>query len=195
MTTYDLAIFGGTACGIIMVSGGIVLLYKGAIKLEVASQDPALTVEMFKEKLKLTTHVPALGLFVIGLLFVVSAIYFAQTTAVKEISIIGMAEAPEEEITVIVRSEWPVTAHQGRVHAVIYPNLDVLWVQVSAPGYKPVIQPFKDYKEVVDIGSVQLERKIPERIEPDKSNIADLPNDITYQPLDAGKRYGIGGPQ
>ena len=42
MTTYDLAIFGGTVSGIIMVLGGIVLLYKGAIKLEVASKDPLL---------------------------------------------------------------------------------------------------------------------------------------------------------
>ena len=52
MTTYDLAIIGGTVCGIIMVLGGIVLLYKGAIKLEVASKDPALTVEMFEKKMK-----------------------------------------------------------------------------------------------------------------------------------------------
>ena len=145
MATYDLAIIGGTVSGIIMVLGGIVLLYKGAIKLEVASQDPALTVEMFERKLKLTTHAPALGLFVIGLLFVVSAIYFAQTTTVKEIPVVGVTENIED-ITVTVRSEWPVPAHQGRVQHVIRPNLDVLWVLISAPGYKPDYQPYEDFK-------------------------------------------------
>ena len=190
MATYDLAIIGGTVSGIIMVLGGIVLLYKGAIKLEVASQDPALTVEMFERKLKLTTHAPALGLFVIGLLFVVSAIYFAQTTTVKEIPVVGVTENIED-ITVTVRSEWPVPAHQGRVQHVIRPNLDVLWVLISAPGYKPDYQPYEDFKEGVNLGKVRLE-KVVEKIEPNKSNIDELPDNVKNIPLDAGKRFGIG---
>lgn len=192
MTTYDLAIFGGTLSGIIMVLGGIVLLYKGAIKLEVASKDPALTVEMFERKLKLTTHAPALGLFVIGLLFVVSAIYFAQTTAVKKIPVIGIAENVEGDISVTVRSEWPVPAHQGKVQHVIRPNLDVLWVQVSAPGYIPDIKPYKDFKEGVDFGTVKLVKAVPD-IEVKESNIEKLPDTFeSIPPLDADKRFGIG---
>ena len=67
METYDYTILGGTICGIVMVIGGIVLIYKGALKLEVASKDPALTLELFQKHFRLTTNVPALGIFVIGL--------------------------------------------------------------------------------------------------------------------------------
>jgi hypothetical protein len=86
MTTYDFAILGGTVCGIVMVVGGILLLYKGSIKLEVASKDPALSVEVFEKQFRLTTHAPALGLFAIGLLFVGLAIYFARETARRQLN-------------------------------------------------------------------------------------------------------------
>jgi len=193
MTTYDLAIIGGTASGIIMVLGGIVLLYKGAIKLEVASQDPSLTVEMFEKKLKLTTHVPALGLFVIGLLFVISAIYFAQTTTVKAIPVIGKAENVEEEIDVIIKSEWPVSAHQGHVQAVIRPQLDVLWVVISAPGYNQRTLVFKkeDFIKGVNLGTVQLEKTM-EKPDPNENIIEELPANFRNISLDAGKTFGIG---
>ena len=192
MTTYDLAIIGGTASGIIMVLGGIVLLYKGAIRLEVASKDPALTVEMFEQKLKLTTHAPALGLFVIGLLFVISAIYFAQTTAVKEIPVIGVVENDVDDLKVKVKSkDWPVTSHQGKVHEVIRPNLDVLWVVVTAPGYIPHSQDFDLKKGGVNLGTIQL-KKVVNKIEPKAANIDKLPDNVKNIPLDAGKRFGIG---
>lgn len=191
MTTYDLAIIGGTISGIIMVLGGIVLLYKGAIKLEVASKDPSLSVELFEKRLKLITHVPALGLFVIGLLFVISAIYFAQTTTAKAIPVSGIAENIEEEISVIVKSEWPVTAHQGHVQAVIRPQLDVLWVVISAPGYKPAIKPYEDFKEGVNFGTVQLEKAV-EKEDPNENNIEELPPGFKNTPLDAEKTFGIG---
>jgi len=193
MTTYDLTIIGGTACGIIMVLGGILLLYKGAIKLEIASQDPSLTVEMFEKKFKLTTHVPALGLFVIGLLFVISAIYFAQTTTAKAIPIIGKTENVEEKINVLIKSEWPVPAHQGYVQAVIRPQLDVIWVVISAPGYneRTLVFTKEEFIKGVDLGTVQLEKTM-ERPEPNKNMIEELPADFRDISLDAGKTFGIG---
>lgn len=192
MTLHDLLLIGGTVCGIVMVLGGIVLLYKGAIRLEVASQDPSLSVEMFKKKLKLTTHIPALGLFVIGSLLVISVIYFSQITNIEEIPVIGKTENVEEDITVLVRSEWFVPAHRGKVKHVIRPYLDVLWVQISAPGYLPELKPYQDFKEGVNFGTVKLEKAVP-IIKPNESNIIELPDTLKYiPPLDADKRFGIG---
>src|SRR6266498_5230438 len=89
MATLTASIFGGILCGIIMVLGGILLLYKGAIQLESASKDPALTVDVFNKQFSLSTRVPALGLFVIGLLFVGSSMWVAMKTDVPRISVTG----------------------------------------------------------------------------------------------------------
>ena len=67
MSVFDLVLLTGPICGILMVLGGIILLYKGAISLNVASEEGAFTVE-FKNELRITTQYPALGIFVIGLL-------------------------------------------------------------------------------------------------------------------------------
>lgn len=196
MTTYDFAILGGTVCGIVMVVGGILLLYKGSIKLEVASKDPALTVEVFEKQFKLTTHAPALGLFVIGLLFVGLAIYVARETAATPIELKGKTGIIDEPVSVFVRSEWGVPAVQGSVHHVLRPQLDVLWIYISAPGYEPYSQSFPrdQIKKFVDFGEIKLRRKT-ERIEPKKGNIVELPPGIKPPPLTQGGSFGGGGVQ
>jgi hypothetical protein len=52
MTPYDITIIAATFCGIMMVAGSLFLLYKGAINLEVASKDPALAIDIFKDSSK-----------------------------------------------------------------------------------------------------------------------------------------------
>lgn len=191
MNTYELSIMGGTLCGLVMVVGGILLLYKGAIKLEVAAKDPALTVELFEKQFKLTTQVPALGLFVIGLLFIGLSIHFARETAATPIELIGKTSGVEEPITVLVSSEWGVPAIQGQVHHVLRPQLDVLWITISAPGYEPFSQPFaKDHiKKGVNFGDVKL-RRIAARPPANPQNIASLPAGVTPIPLTAEATFG-----
>jgi hypothetical protein len=169
MTTYDYTLLGGTFCGIIMVVGGILLLYKGAIKLEVASKDPALTLEVFEKQFKLTTHAPALGLFVIGLLFIGLAIYFGRETTATPIELKGETGVTDEPVTVFVLSRWGVPAVGGSVHHVLRPHLDVLWIDISAPGYDTYTKSFlrNHIKASVNLGEIKLRRKIP-RIEPRK---------------------------
>ncbi|MDT8383461.1 MAG: hypothetical protein RRB22_03515 [Gammaproteobacteria bacterium] len=195
MGTYDYAIGGAILCGIIMVLGGIVLLYKGAIRLEVAAQDPALTVEMFQKELKFTTRVPALGLFIIGLCFVVLAIYFGQDVAATAIEVRGKTEGVDEQVTIRLQSQWPIDAHQGQVHQVVRPQLDVLWVVVSAPGYKPHYISFSrdELRHGVDFGSVKLTRATP-RVEASAARIAELPPGVAAPPLASGGSFGRGGP-
>ncbi len=195
MGTYDYAIIGAILCGIIMVFGGIVLLYKGAIRLEVASKDPALTVEMFQNELKLSTRNPALGLFVIGLCFVALSIYFGQDMAATAIEVRGRAENVDEKVTILLQSQWPVDTHEGRVHQVVRPQLDVLWVVVSAPGYKPHYESFarSELKRGVDFGSVTLDRATP-KVQPNPARIIELPAGMEAPPMSDGGRFGAGGP-
>jgi len=194
MGTYDYTILGAILCGIIMVFGGIVLLYKGAIRLEVASKDPALTVEMFQKELKFSTRNPALGLFMIGLCFVVLSIYFGQDMAATAIEVRGRTEGVDEQVTIRLQSQWPIDAHEGQVHQVVRPQLDVLWVVVSAPGYTPHYESFArdELKRGVDFGSVTLARAAP-KIEPSAARIAELPTGVEAPPLSEGGRFGSGG--
>lgn len=191
MTTFDLAIIGSIICGIVMVGGGILLLYKGAIKLEVASKDPALTVELFEKQFKLSTHAPALGLFGIGLLFVGLAIYFTRELTASPIELIGKTDVVDEPVTVLVSSEWGIPARQGAVHHVLRPQLDVLWITISAPGYEPYAHSYaKDQrKKGINFGEVRL-RRIATRIEPKNENIVELPPGVSPPPLTAGGSHG-----
>ena len=66
--TADIVIVLAGVCGLLMVVGGLGLFYKGAITLQVASQNQAVKIEFFKQ-FKLTTQYPALAFFVIGLAF------------------------------------------------------------------------------------------------------------------------------
>jgi hypothetical protein len=196
MGTYDYSIFGATICGIIMVLGGIILLYKGAIRLEVASKDPALTVEMFQKELKLSTRTPALGLFIIGLCFVMLSIYFGRDVAATPIEVRGIAEGVEGQVTIRLQSEWPIKAHAGRVHQVVRPQLDVLWVVVSAKDYEDRAIPFPrdQVKHVIDFGSITLKRTKDDAptVEPNPSNIVDLPVGMETPPLSEGGSFGSG---
>jgi len=186
MTTYDLALIGGTVCGIIMVTGGIILLYKGSIKLEVAAKDPALTLELFQKHLKLTTSVPALGLFVIGFLFIGLSIYFARETTARSIELQGETTVVDEPVSGFVRIEWPIPMHNGKVHYVFRPQLDVFWLNISAPGYVPFYRSYSknEFEEGVQLGVVKLERKV-NPIKTNGNNITPLPPGVRSPPLSA----------
>src|SRR5438067_13722224 len=77
-STFDAVIVITVVCGLLMVVGGMVLLYKGTITLQDSNPDEAIRVG-FKHMINVTTRYPALGLFVISLVFTVVALYFAQS--------------------------------------------------------------------------------------------------------------------
>jgi F0F1-type ATP synthase membrane subunit c/vacuolar-type H+-ATPase subunit K len=172
MTPLTASILGGIACGIAMVVGGIFLLYKGAIELESASKDPALTVDLFKKQFSLSTRVPALGLFVIGLLFVGASMWVAMKTDVPRIPVVGEFIDMDEPINVTVHKEWSVASSQREVNDVLRPSFDVLWVKMVAPGYDPLDMSFSRDRMAgeIQLGKVTLKRAIP-KIEPRPENI------------------------
>jgi hypothetical protein len=82
-STFDAVIVITVVCGLLMVVGGMVLLYKGTITLKDSNPDEAIQVE-FKHMINVTTRYPALALFVIGLVFTVVALYFAQSEGLPD---------------------------------------------------------------------------------------------------------------
>ena len=176
MTPLAASILGGILCGIAMVVGGIALLYKGAIRLEAASKDPALTVDLFNKQFSLATRVPALGLFVIGLLFVIASMYVAKATDVPRIPVTGEVDGVDEPITVTAHTEWMLMAPQHEVTDVLRPSLDVLWIRIAAPGFQPFEKSFMrdTMNGQIKLGNVHLERVVP-KIEPKAANIAPAP--------------------
>ena len=137
MTTFEMAVLTAALCGLIMVAGGILLLYKGAISLATRSGDEAVTLE-FKKMLKVTTHYPALGLFVIGLSFILIGLAFSRPPSVRPLVIQGSVSTTEPSaVTVrISTGRWMVQpSSEGSITQTIYPNMDTLLLEVNAPGF------------------------------------------------------------
>lgn len=140
MSPFEIAILTAALCGVIMVGGGILLLSKGAINLAQTSPNDAVTVE-FQKMLKVTTRYPALGLFVIGLTFVIAALVFSKPAKVNPLQVRGkVVGAKPSEITIrIFPGEWMVQpSSEGSIDHTIYPRMDVLLVEVDVPGHKPL---------------------------------------------------------
>ena len=145
MQTFDIIVLIGALCGFSLVIGSMLLLYKGSIQLNRACKsDDGLSIELVKE-IKVTTRNPALGLFVIGLVFFVSSAYFSQQGAIEDVTLSGVIESPDEVVGVEVHlfaGPWKrdVTDDRGIVSEVYYPDIKKFNVKIIAPGYaKPEI--------------------------------------------------------
>jgi hypothetical protein len=78
----DLLAVIGAGCALLMVVGSLVLLYRGAITLENANPEDAIKVE-FQKVLNIQTRYPALGLFVVGIVFLVMTFWFQKSMGAK----------------------------------------------------------------------------------------------------------------
>jgi hypothetical protein len=130
--------------GLCMVVGGIVLLYRGTISLSDISKDPALEADL--PKLKIKTYSPALGLFVIGLIFIISAAWYSKPPEIAPIRITGKINGPRSaSVTIYISSDqWPIEpSSDGSIENVVFPNLEILKVTVVAPGFDPIVRKVK----------------------------------------------------
>ena len=187
MDTYDLLLLAGSLCGIIMVLGGILLLYKGAISLNQVSGEEAFTIE-FKKELRLSTQYPALGIFMIGLSFVVFSVWMGKPELHK-LTVKATTEQVSEPVNITLKANsWQSSLrHTGEVLESFYPDVDTIQIVVSAPGYEPhikTVQISSLEEGTADLGKISLDQKI---------SIKDisLPNNI--DPLvgvPPGRRFG-----
>lgn len=152
MGIFDLMLIMAGMCGPIMILGGIGLLYKGAISLSERSQAEALTIE-FRRMFKITTHYPALGLFVIGLTFSVVSLSYSGGDIVRPLQIEAeLSSSGISPITVVGTPyhNWESTCRvtAGKFSFEMRPVIGPVELQFVADGrkpYKSVIEP-QDFK-------------------------------------------------
>ena len=138
---FDLINLAGAICGIIMVCGGIMLLRVGAIKLSEAAKEGSFSVQIRKD-IKITTSYPALGIFVIGLLFIVLSAYMAKPDKELPLSILGQLDVTDpggvtiqvEPDQLAVNSALDAT---GKFDKTLHPYIRRVKVTIVASGYDP----------------------------------------------------------
>lgn len=175
MDIFDIVVLLGAICGLLMVIGGMVLLYKGVITLNQASKQEAASLE-FKKMLKITTHYPALGLFIIGLAFIIVAIVFSKSTQ-NQFEITGRItniDDPNSLRVMITIPTWEGTADaDGEINAFVIPKTDLFNVWLTCPGYRDFKMSIKTKESklgVIRIGEKKLE-KLVEKPPPDPNKI------------------------
>ena len=158
---FSFSIYLSGACGFLMVGGAIFLLATGVIKLaEAGKSNAGLTVEVEK-KIKVSTGYPALGLFVIGLIFVALAVYGSKSSEVMPISISGKVSIDDlRKLSVSVQADIPLPYlrpdDDGNLEVVFRPEFQRVWINVAAPeGYTPVVHSYP-----VTISQLGGQRKI-----------------------------------
>jgi hypothetical protein len=137
MATFNCVIILGGICGLLMVVGGMVLLYRGNITLSQKSAKEAVSLE-FKNMIKITTHYPALGLFIIGLAFIIVSAIFSKPTEVKPLEIVGRVNVDDTSaVTLAVYSRHGGTLNLNgkNIDEVVTPVLDVYKIEITAAGY------------------------------------------------------------
>jgi len=164
MSVFDIVIIIGGFCGLCMVIGGFVLLYKGIITLKEASPEEALSVE-FRNEVRITTHYPALGLFIIGLVFIIAAGMLSRATKnefVIDGQLTGVENPSSIKVEVIPNGSWDGRVYVGGEMRA-EPTLKILDVRISQAGYEELDIPVdiaKNYFGTITIGRVAMHRKV-----------------------------------
>ncbi|MEH6597187.1 MAG: hypothetical protein V7736_16755 [Colwellia polaris] len=193
MNMFDIAIFCAAIAGLIMVIGGIILIYKGALVL--ASTDPssALTIE-WKKEFRLNTQAPGIAFFIIGLLFTLTSIFASKPTEIEPINIIGKVAEISEPITIAARSsKWIlVGGSDGVVKGKIRPYVEAITLEISAPGYKPInivhiLDELKD-RTIHFEQPIQMEQLVTGVV---GTQIIDVPDEGAYASVNSPAKFGV----
>ncbi len=177
MTTFDYILLMLGGCGVILVLGSMGLLHKGVIKLSTASSKEAVSIQ-FKQTIRVTSHYPAIALFIVGLTGVSLAAFMAKPSTVRPLALEGNIKARDLssvriEVTAGLCATKPAT--DGRVIDTISPQVKEVLVEIKAPGCNPESRKFGT-KEIASgkaaLGDIVLDQKIempevsPENIKP-----------------------------
>ncbi len=138
--SFNITVIISAVCGLLLVSGGIFLLWRGVISLEATSQKGALSIE-WKKQLKLTTHVPALALFIIGLAFIVAALISSRPKELPSIIVAGEKNPAAIKNLKVEIFAFPVqlnvkNSESGILSGTLALNQLILKVKATAPLYK-----------------------------------------------------------
>lgn len=187
MTAFELVAIIGAACGVAMVLGGIWLIAKGQLTLAATPHTDALTLE-WKKQFRMSTQVPGIAFFVIGLVFVVVPLGFLKPAALVPMEFEGEIKGVEEPVSISVRptTNWELPGTStGKINGMIYPDLSVVLLVINAPGYEPFSKSIKissDGRRLAQFGTLELRRT--------KLRRADLAENIASLPFDTPATSG-----
>jgi len=174
-----------------MVLGGILLLYKGAITLNNSSKD-AMSVE-FKKELRITTQYPALGIFIIGLLFIIVPTFLGKPTEAQRLTIKAMPVDVTEPVKIQLQAAgWSTNLHHsGQIVETHHPVVDIIQIVITAPGYEPLtrtVQLSDLSGNTADLGEIKLRQKLSKSAL--RRKIVPLPNNIQLPELNVQADFG-----
>jgi hypothetical protein len=191
--SFSIAVIISAVCGLSMVIGGILLLWRGAMSLDVASKSEALSLE-WKRELRLTTQYPALAFFIIGLAFIVIPLVFSKPTPIPKAKIEGKAPGINKPLTLILETEPWISGkeHQDSIEEEIDLSTVRLRITLSAPLHRQV-QRWVSLGELAegtyDLGKVRLQRVVP-ALSKDDTDIVELPANIQVPPTNKAGGFG-----
>lgn len=190
MSPFDWTIIAGAICGVCMVVGGILLLYKGAIKLDEVKSSGAFTLE-FQKFVKIQTSYPALGLFAIGLAFIIVALFFAPKTT--PITLRGKIEGadPQGVVVRVKSADWMTLEPDtdGSIDTVVYPNVQRVEIQVQAAGCKPETAHFTLAANKTKGGVLDLPKMNFEKIADKPGTGKIIPANVQLPPLETTQTF------
>jgi hypothetical protein len=180
MTTYELILIIGAVCSVIIVLGSMVLLYKGIITLKEKGEG-AVSVE-YKNIIKFTSTYPALGLFVIGLIFFATTVFLGRPTEVKPIYVEGVVKVEDPQSVTIKMYFQPsmfIPGSDGNIKGELYPLQKIISAEAVAPGYsKPNVKKDLDVSQKIVLGTFEFGDLIVTKPEVDPRNIIDTTGDL-----------------
>ena len=194
VSAFELIAMLAAVSGLIMVAGGIWLLAKGVITLAATPKGQAISVE-WKKQFRLSSQVPGLAFFLVGLLFVALPLKFLQPSDTAPVEFEGDFKGVDAPVTINVRpQDWTLSASSaGHVQGKIYPDVSVLVLSVTAPGYVPfttVVKLENSGRRLARLGTLELRRTVRESDL--VKSIGDAPLTTPSGPLAVG---GYGSPQ
>lgn len=172
---FGLTLIIAAIAGLIMIAGGIALLWKGAITLAATPGTTAISME-YRQMFKFSTQVPGIAFFAIGTILLLAAPLIAKTVFVAPVELTAVAPNVDTPVSVVVSRKWNLnTFSDGEINDVFYPDTSTLYLEVIASGYEPYSQPIDLTKgRKITLGSLKLVKRIS-KIEADPKNIAAIP--------------------
>lgn len=193
MSIFDVVVLMAALCGLIMVIGGILLVYRGAIKLAATPKTTALSIE-WRKQFRLNTQAPGIAFFLVGLAFLVVALFVSKPPPVRPLDILGEILVDDAPVTVLVRSmPWTsITSSSGEISARFYPDVTLFIVEATAPGYRPLTRSL-DVRQIrggssINLGKIQLVKQV-NKIDAKQEKITDIP--FKAPPLGSKPAFGV----
>jgi hypothetical protein len=139
--TFQIIALVGAVCGLLMVGGGIMLLRVGAISLSDTAKKGAFALQIRKD-IKITTSYPALGIFVIGIIFLALSLYMTKPEVEIPLRILGHLNVSDPgSFRVRVEPDQMGISDgldsTGKFDKIMHPHITTVKVTLTASGYEP----------------------------------------------------------